>query len=252
MENRNMTSVNRGPPEFFEFLCETEALQFGAYTLKSGRVSPYFFNSGRFDTGGRLRRLGEYFAGAIHSHAPRASVVFGPAYKGVPLCVAAAMALERRTGAEVGYLFDRKEKKGHGERGRFVGRSPAAGERVVMVDDVITDGETKLEAVAKLRESFDVSIEALVIAFDRMEVDAAGEDAVQRFQESTGIPVFSLMTLAELEQAISQTIETGADASADTSGDSSNKGIPGQEVLEQIGEYRRRYGAERSKAGIKP
>lgn len=254
MENRNMTSVNGVPMKFFEFLRETEALQFGAYTLKSGRVSPYFFNSGRFDTGGRLRRLGEYFAGAIHSHAPQASVIFGPAYKGVPLCVAAAMALERLTGTEVGYLFDRKEEKGHGEWGRFVGRSPASGERVVMVDDVITDGETKLEAAAKLRASFEVSIEALVIAFDRMEVDAAGEDAVQRFEESTGIPVVSLMTLAELEQAIQQNIETGKGAGEDqggeTGGVSKKAGTPGLEVLEHIKEYRRRYGAERSKAGI--
>ena len=246
MENRNMTSQNDTLAGFFEFLRETEALQFGAYTLKSGRVSPYFFNSGGFDTGGRLRRLGEYFAGAIHSHAPQATVVFGPAYKGVPLCVATAMALERRTGAEVGYLFDRKEKKGHGEQGRFVGRTPAAGERVVMVDDVITDGETKLEAVAKLRESFDISIEALVIAFDRMEVDTAGEDAVQRFTDTTGIPVISLMTLTELEQAISQTIEQGIDQGADAGM------VSGPEVLEQIREYRRRYGAERSKTGGEP
>lgn len=238
-----MTSQNETSAGFFEFLRETEALQFGAYTLKSGRVSPYFFNSGRFDTGGRLRRLGEYFAGAIHSHAPRATLVFGPAYKGVPLCVAAAMALERRTGAEVGYLFDRKEKKGHGEQGRFVGRIPAAGERIVMVDDVITDGETKLEAVAKLRESFDISIEALVIAFDRMEVDAAGGDAVQRFQQTTGIPVISLMTLIELEQAISQSLQTGAEGGFGGGADS------GGGVLERIREYRRRYGAERSKTG---
>ena len=246
-----MTSENGNPQKFFDFLRDTEALQFGAYTLKSGRVSPYFFNSGRFDTGGRLRRLGEYFARAIQAHAPGVSVVFGPAYKGVPLCVATAMALERHTGAEVGYLFDRKEPKGYGEQGRFVGRSPAAGERVVMVDDVITDGKTKLEAVAKLRESFEVSIEALVIAFDRMEVDAAGEDAVQRFQESTGIPVFSLMTLAELEQAMAQSIETAADAGGESSGKVSQMETPGPEMLERIREYRRRYGAERSKAGIK-
>ena len=247
-----MTSVNGDPKAFFEFLRETEALQFGAYTLKSGRVSPYFFNSGRFDTGGRLRRLGEYFAGAIHAHAPGASLVFGPAYKGVPLCVAAAMALERRTGAEVGYLFDRKEKKAHGERGGFVGRSPNPGERMVMVDDVITDGKTKLEAVAKLRESFDVSIEALVIAFDRMEVDSTGEDAVQRFQDATGIPVISLMTLAGLEQAMVQTIGSGAGGGVEESAASENLAPPGLEVLEQIRAYRRRYGAQRSTAGMDP
>lgn len=242
MENRKMTNENESPKAFFEFLRETEALQFGAFTLKSGRVSPYFFNSGRFDTGGWLGRLGEFYAEAIHSHAPQASVIFGPAYKGIPLCVAAAMALERRTGAEVGYLFDRKEEKEHGDKGRFVGRSPAPGARVVMVDDVITDGETKLMAVTKLRESFEVSIEALVIAFDRMEVDAAGEDAVQRFQDTTGIPVISLMTLAELEQAIQASIESPTPGTEN----------PAPVVLEQIRDYRGRYGAKRPPAGFKP
>ena len=111
------------------FLQEVGALQFGDFTLKSGRVSPYFFNSGQFRTGGQLARLGEYYAETILRVAPETTIVFGPAYKGIPLCVTAAMALSRRTGREIGYLFDRKEVKEHGDGGMFVGRLPEAGLR---------------------------------------------------------------------------------------------------------------------------
>jgi orotate phosphoribosyltransferase len=215
-------------------LHEAGALEFGAFTLRSGRVSPYFFNSGRFQTGALLERLGEHYAEAIERAAPRAGIVFGPAYKGIPLCVSAAMALSRRTGREIGYLFNRKEPKTHGDAGRFVGREPGPGERLVLVDDVITDGGTKLEAVALLREAFPAPIDALVIAFNRMETDLAGEDAVARFEAATGIPVVPLLTVADLEQALS---EAQREPQAWAGGPA-----PGAEVLEQIRAYRRRYG----------
>jgi orotate phosphoribosyltransferase len=217
--------------DLLRFLHEVGALQFGAFTLRSGRVSPYFFNSARFQTGAQLERLGEHYAAAIARAAPGATILFGPAYKGIPLCVAAAMALSRRTGREIGYLFNRKEAKTHGESGRFVGREPAAGDRLVLVDDVITDGGTKLEAVALLRSAFDAPIDALVIAFNRMETDAAGEDAAARFEAATGIPVMPLLTVADLEAALS----------AGDAWDGQGTPPPG-EVLEAIRDYRRRYG----------
>ena len=183
---------------------QAEALQFGSFTLKSGRVSPYFFNSARFHTGPRLMRLAQHYARTVQTHAPQASIVFGPAYKGIPLAVATAAALSTATGRELGYLFNRKEAKAHGDAGLFVGKAPGPHDRLVIVDDVITDGQTKLEAVAALRAAFDVPIDALVIAFNRMEQDSAGRDALYEFEQATGIPVHAIVSLAELEAALAE------------------------------------------------
>ena len=195
-----MTNLAPDQKSFLEFLTGAGALHFGSFTLKSGRESPYFFNAGFFCTGPLLERVGEFYAQAVEQVAPRATVVFGPAYKGVPLCVATAMALSRRTGREIGFLFDRKEAKSHGDAGNFVGKHPTPQDRLVLVDDVITDGATKLEAVARLRATFPAPIDGLVIAFDRMERSMSGRDAVTDFQAATGIPVTALVTLRHLEQ----------------------------------------------------
>ncbi|MDH5750997.1 MAG: orotate phosphoribosyltransferase [Deltaproteobacteria bacterium] len=224
--------------ELIEFFLECQALQFGSFTLKSGRVSPYFFNSARFDTGLRLKRLGEYYARAIAGAAPEVTIVFGPAYKGIPLCTAAAAALGQMPGrAGTGYLFNRKEAKGHGDKGMFVGRIPGPQDRLVLVDDVITDGETKWEAVQALRESFAAPLDALVIALDRMEQDPRGEDAVRRFEERSGVPVVSLLTLAELEEAL---LGWGAGAAGPKQGPALDPGLAGE-----ISAYRKRYGVRR-------
>lgn len=256
-----MNEAARRQQEVFRFFRQSGALLFGDYTLKSGRVSPYFFNSGRFDTGSRLAALGEYYAAAIMEAAPGTTIVFGPAYKGIPLCISAAMALGRLTGREIGYLYNRKEAKGHGDQGRFVGRFPEQGDRLVLVDDVITDGVTKLEAVTMLRDTFSAPIDGLVIAFHRMEVDPQGEDAAGRFEAQTGIPVTSLLSVADLEQAMETALATGDSGAQDSGARDSGAGEPGQgsgekpgggfdsEVLERIRDYRRRYGVPAPAAG---
>lgn len=217
---------------FVEFLISVGALQFGEFTLKSGRVSPYFFNVGRFQTGAQISRLGEFMAAGILAAAPEATVIFGPAYKGIPLCLSTAMALARVHGRDVGYLFDRKEVKTHGDAGRFVGRTPDAGDRIALVDDVITDGATKHEAVAMLRASFPAPIDVLVIAFNRMERDAQGRDALAEFTRATGIPVHALLSLAELQAALdSGTLATAAKSTAGTA-----------DLARRIREYRDQYG----------
>lgn len=216
---------------FIDLMIESEALQFGEFILRSGRVSPYFFNVGRFETGSRLSRLGEFMAEAVSAAAPRATIVFGPAYKGIPLCVATAAALSRSGARDFGYLFDRKEAKDHGDAGRFVGRSPGKGDRLVLVDDVITDGQTKYDAVAKLREAFEAPIDALVIAFNRMERDAHGRDAPREFEQRTGIPVRALLSLAELQEALD------GDLMATLGGDAAHP-----QLLDRIRDYRAQYG----------
>ena len=221
--------------DFISFLVEAGALQFGSFTLKSGRVSPYFFNSAQFRSGPTLARLGEFFAGVIAQVAPQATIVFGPAYKGIPLCVAASMALSRQTGRELGYLFNRKEAKTHGDTGLFVGQTPQAGDRLVLVDDVITDGQTKYEAVALLRDAFPgVPIDALVIAFNRMERDAQGRDALAEFQRATGIPVHAIVSLADLRDALAP---AGALAGMDLPG----AHLPG-DLLQAVEAYQQAYG----------
>lgn len=219
--------------EFFRFLLEVEALRFGSFELKSGRVSPYFFNSARFQTGFQLARLGRFLAAAIRSAAPAATIIYGPAYKGIPLCVAAAQALAHDGGGDVGWLFNRKEPKGHGDQGRFVGKIPTGSDRIVIVDDVITDGETKKEAVELLRGNFEAPIEALVIAFDRMEQGAeGGAGASAGFEQSTGIPVHAIFTLADLEEALQKAGSEVAEL-----------GLP-PTLAREISSYRAKYGIQ--------
>jgi orotate phosphoribosyltransferase len=217
--------------DFIEFLIGAGALQFGEFTLKSGRVSPYFFNVGRFQTGSQIARLGEFMAAGVLAAAPKATLVFGPAYKGIPLCVATAIALSRaRGGRDAGYLFDRKEAKTHGDAGRFVGHLPGPADHIVLVDDVITDGATKLEAVAMLRETFSAPIDALVIAFNRMERDAQGRDALAEFTRATGVPVHALLSLAELQAALDEGLP------------GLQGGPGGAELARRVRDYRARYG----------
>lgn len=242
-----------------QLLHEAGALQFGSFTLKSGRISPYFFNARLFNTGPLLSELSDFYAKAIRKVAPKATLVFGPAYAGVPLCVATAMALSkarhegrsrtRSAGGAVGFLFNRKEEKTHGDRGLFVGRAPGRGDRIVLVDDVITDGGTKREAVAMLRSAFPgTPLDALVIAFDRQEQDLHGGDALARFQDDTGIPVAALLTLDDLISTLARTRGKRTPAAL--------RGLPRLTPDQQqaLLDYRDRYGVRepRSDAGRAP
>ena len=184
--------------EFIEFLVRAGALRFGEFRLKSGRVSPYFFNAGQFNRGGDVERLGYYYACAIRDFERAPTIVFGPAYKGIPLCVATVIALKRHFDVEVYYCFDRKEVKDHGEGGGLVGRAPTDADRLAIVDDVITDGATKLETIAGLRRASGAEISGIVIALDRKEKRAAGEDPAVALERSTGVAVRSIVTIHDV------------------------------------------------------
>ena len=184
--------------EFAEFLVRADALQFGEYTLKSGRISPYFFNSSKFNNGPLIEELGLFYAEAIAENAQNCTLIFGPAYKGIPLCVSSASALSGRLNKNIGYFFNRKEKKTHGDQGILVGQLPLARDSVVMVDDVITDGLTKIESVALIRELCGVDFSGVLVALDRMEKNSHGNDAIAEFQQKTGVPVWSIITIREI------------------------------------------------------
>jgi len=183
--------------EFAEFLVRADALQFGDFTLKSGRRSPYFFNSSKFNNGHLIEELGSYYAAAIEENAPNCDLIYGPAYKGIPLCITTAIALSGRLNQNIGYFFNRKEKKKHGDHGTLVGQFPLANDFVVMVDDVITDGQTKIESVELIRKLCQVEFSGVLVALDRMEKISQAENAITEFQQKTGVPVWSIINIRE-------------------------------------------------------
>ena len=181
--------------EFLDFAIEVGVLRFGSFTLKSGRQSPYFFNSGLFNTGARLARLGRFYAEAIVASQLRFDLLFGPAYKGIPLAAAAAIALADGHGRDVPYAFNRKEAKDHGEGGSIVG-APLAG-RVLIIDDVISAGTSVRESVELIRAS-GATPAGVAIALDRQERGQGDTSAIQEVQQRFAMEVTSIVTLGDL------------------------------------------------------
>ena len=176
-----------------------KVLRFGDFTLKSGRKSPYFFNTGLLCSGRQLAMMGHLYGSMIvmTEEFNQANVVFGSAYKGIPISVAAATAFAGTGNEDIRAVSDRKEAKTHGDKSSFLGRIEP-GDKAIIVDDVITDGATKMEALGKLREA-EVTPLALVIAFDRQEpADDSGLTAVERFEERSGIKVYSLLSVNDV------------------------------------------------------
>lgn len=183
--------------EFLKFCVECDVLRFGEFTLKSGRTSPYFFNAGLFNTGARLARLGEFYAKAIAESGLQYDVVFGPAYKGIPLAATAAIALSREYGVEAPYCFNRKEAKDHGEGGTIVGASMAS-QRMLIIDDVITAGTAARESAAIVAAQGG-SLAGLIVSLDREERGADTElTAIGQVAKDLGVPVVAIATLAQL------------------------------------------------------
>ena len=183
-----------GSQAFVRLMAEQGVLRFGDFALKSGRRSPYFFNLGAISDGSALKALGEFYLDAVVAAELDCNVLFGPAYKGIPIAVATAVAAARR-GVDLAVSFDRKEAKGHGEGGVLIG-AELQGRRVVLVDDVVTDGATKIEG-AQLIESAGGELVGVVIGLDRREL-LGGQTAVARLQSSLGVPVRSVATLEDV------------------------------------------------------
>ncbi len=197
--------------EFINFMVESNVLKFGDFTLKSGRRSPFFMNAGAYVTGSQLGRLGEFYARAIHDNfGLDFDVLFGPAYKGIPLAVSTSIALHELYGKEVRYCSDRKEEKDHGaDKGSFLGTSLADGDRVVMIEDVTTSGKSIDETYPKLTAAANVEVKGLIVSLNRMEVGKGGKvSAQEEIQGRYGFPVASIVSMAEVVEALEGTVIT--------------------------------------------
>lgn len=187
--------------EFIEFMIDCNVLKFGDFVTKSGRNTPFFVNTGFYRTGSQLRRLGEYYAKAIESKFGfDFDVLFGPAYKGIPLGVVTAIAYSELYGKEVRYCSDRKEEKDHGaDKGSFLGSSLKDGDRVIMIEDVTTSGKSMEETVPKVRGAADVTIVGLMVSLNRMEVGKGGEKcALDEIRDLYGFDTAAIVTMEEV------------------------------------------------------
>ena len=184
---------------FIRFMVDCGVLTFGDFTLKSGRKAPYFVNTGNYKTGAQLAKLGEFYAECIKDNNIEAQTLFGPAYKGIPLAVSAAVALYNKYGMEVSYCFDRKEVKDHGEGGMFVGKKLEDDEKVLIIEDVMTSGKALREVMPKLTGSANVNVTAMVITVDRMEKALDSDlSAVDQAYKDFGVKVYSIVNINDI------------------------------------------------------
>ena len=191
--------------EFIQFMVDCKVLKFGEFTLKSGRKSPFFMNAGAYVTGSQLKKLGEYYAKAIHDKfGDDFDVLFGPAYKGIPLAVVTAMAYSELYGKEIRYCSDRKEEKDHGaDKGSFLGSKLQDGDRVVMIEDVTTSGKSMEETVPKVRGAADVTIVGLMVSLNRMEVGKGGEKyALDEVKDLYGFETAAIVDMNDVVEAL--------------------------------------------------
>ena len=198
-----MNRMEQYKQEFIEFMVASDVLKFGDFTLKSGRKSPFFMNAGAYVTGSQLKKLGEYYAKAIYDkYGDDFDVLFGPAYKGIPLAVVTAIAFSELYGKEIRYCSDRKEDKDHGaDKGAFLGSKLQDGDRVVMIEDVTTSGKSMEETVPKVKGAADVTIVGLMVSLDRMEVGKGGEKkALDEVKDLYGFETNAIVTMAEVTE----------------------------------------------------
>lgn len=185
--------------EFIEFMIDSSVLKFGEFTLKSGRKSPFFMNAGAYVTGARLKKLGEFYARAIHeSFGDDFDILFGPAYKGIPLSVTAAIAYHDLYGREIRYCSNRKEEKDHGDAGILLGSSIQDGDRVVIIEDVTTSGKSIEETFPILQAQGNVKLVGLMVSLNRMEKGKGERSALEEIQETYGFPARAIVTMAEV------------------------------------------------------
>ena len=199
------TDMEQYKSEFIQFMVDSKVLKFGDFTLKSGRKSPFFMNAGGYVTGSQLMKLGEYYAKAIHNtYGDDFDVLFGPAYKGIPIAVVTAIAYSQLYGKEVRYCSDRKEEKDHGaDKGSFLGSKLQDGDRVIMIEDVTTSGKSMEETVPKVKGAADVEIVGLMVSLNRMEVGKGGEKcALDEVKDLYGFETAAIVSMDEVVECL--------------------------------------------------
>lgn len=191
--------MERYKEEFIEFMVDCDVLKFGDFVTKSGRKTPFFVNTGFYRTGTQLRRLGGYYARAIHdTFGLDFDVLFGPAYKGIPLSVAASIAVSEQYDKDVRYCSNRKELKDHGDKGILLGSPLSAGDKVLLIEDVTTAGTSIEETLPIIRAQGDVQVCGLVVSVDRMERGKGEKSALTEISETYGFPTAAIVTMAEV------------------------------------------------------
>ncbi|MEY8379841.1 orotate phosphoribosyltransferase [Ileibacterium valens] len=215
--------------EFVDFMLESQALKFGDFTLKSGRKSPFFMNAGAYVTGSQLRRLGEFYARAIHDkYGDDFDVLFGPAYKGIPIAVVTAAAYSDLYNKEVRYCSDRKEEKDHGaDKGSFLGSKLQDGDRVIMIEDVTTSGKSMEETVPKVRGAADVEIKGLMVSLNRQEKGKSEQSALDEIKDLYGFDTAAIVAMDEVVEYLTE------------------KNVIDDELAGRIAKYYEQYGAKK-------
>ena len=189
--------------EFIQFMIESDVLKFGDFTLKSGRKSPFFMNAGAYVTGSQLMKLGEYYAQAIHeAYGDDFDVLFGPAYKGIPLSVATTIAFSKLYGKEIRYCSNRKEEKDHGDAGILLGSKIKDGDRVVIIEDVTTSGKSMEETVPIVRAQGDVKILGLMVSLNRMERGKGTKSALEEIKDLYGFETNAIVSMADVVECL--------------------------------------------------
>ena len=216
--------------EFIEFLMECNALRFGEFELKSGRIAPYFINTGMFDTGLKIKKLGAFYARAIQEHfADDFDGIYGPAYKGIPLCISAAAALSDR-GMDKGYVFNRKEAKTYADKSVVVGMPLTSESRLILVDDVITSGKAIRESLEILKFCGNPKVSGIIISVNREEKGKTDENALKEVEKNLGIPIHAIVTISDIKTCLHNRKING-------------KIILDDRMLSRINAYLEQYGA---------
>lgn len=225
-----MTVMENYKKQFIEFMLESGVLTFGDFTTKSGRKTPYFINTGNYKTGSQITKLGEFYAECIYtSIGEKVDVLYGPAYKGIPLAVTTASSLYRKYQIDVPFCFNRKEAKDHGEGGNIIGYLPQENEQITIIEDVVTAGTAVRESLALLNNITKATVNALIVSVDRMERGTGDKSTLDELRESLGIETYAIVNIEEIISYLY------------------NREINGEvllddELMERVRNYRKEYG----------
>ena len=217
----------RNTQDFINFMSEAGVLTFGDFTTKSGRKTPYFVNTGNYKTGKHISTLGDYYADLVASSGEKYDALFGPAYKGITLAAATAASLYKNHGIDVPYFFNRKEAKNHGEGGSLIGYKPKNGDKIIIIEDVVTAGTAVRESLALLKAIADVTVGALFVSVDRMERGTGELSTLGELKREHDINAYSIINVQDIITSLPC----------------------GDERIEKINQYLSQYGAERSASG---